>query len=132
VRVFPPAARTLRGDRRSDRPETGSIRAKARWEVQITAREFPEAAALGSQLQGILTATLKVGRQSIARRIPVGVIGIITPWNSPLSLGVRRWPRETKLVDRDAIRFLLHCEADGMKLENCPVYVREWMAREKG
>src|SRR5881396_1974449 len=82
VRVFPPAARTLRGDRRSDRPETGSIRAKARWEVQITAREFPEAAALGSQLQGILTATLKVGRQSIARRIPVGVIGIITPWNS--------------------------------------------------
>jgi benzaldehyde dehydrogenase (NAD) len=69
--------------------ETGSIRAKARWEVQITGREFLEAAALGSQPQGILTATLEGGFQSIARRIPVGVIGIITPWNSPLILAAR-------------------------------------------
>jgi benzaldehyde dehydrogenase (NAD) len=69
--------------------ETGAIRAKAQWEVQITAREFVEAAALGSQPQGILTATLEAGYQSIARRIPVGVIGIITPWNSPLVLGAR-------------------------------------------
>jgi benzaldehyde dehydrogenase (NAD) len=69
--------------------ETGAIRAKARWEVQITAREFVEAAALGSQPQGILTATLEVGFQSIARRMPLGVIGIITPWNSPLILAAR-------------------------------------------
>jgi len=62
--------------------ETGSVRAKAQWEVQITAREFLEAAALGSQPQGILTADLETGRQSIARRIPVGIVGIITPWNS--------------------------------------------------
>jgi benzaldehyde dehydrogenase (NAD) len=41
--------------------ETGAIRAKAQWEVQITAREFMEAAALGSQPQGILTATLDGG-----------------------------------------------------------------------
>jgi acyl-CoA reductase-like NAD-dependent aldehyde dehydrogenase len=63
--------------------ETGSIRAKAQWEVETTAREFLEAAALGSQPQGILTASLEAGRQSLARRILVGVIGIITPWNSP-------------------------------------------------
>src|SRR6202163_1764981 len=69
--------------------ETGSIRAKAEWEVQITAREFQEAAALASQPQGILTATLEAARQNIARRIPLGVIGIITPWNSPLILGAR-------------------------------------------
>lgn len=69
--------------------ETGSIRAKAQWEVQIVAREFLEAATLGSQPQGVLTATLDGGYQSIARRIPVGVIGIITPWNSPLILGAR-------------------------------------------
>jgi benzaldehyde dehydrogenase (NAD) len=69
--------------------ETGSIRAKAQWEVQITAREFMEAAALGSQCHGILTADLETGRQSIARRIPVGIIGIITPWNSPFILGAR-------------------------------------------
>jgi benzaldehyde dehydrogenase (NAD) len=69
--------------------ETGSIRAKARWEIEMTAREFQEAAALASQPQGILTATLEAGRQSIARRIPVGVVGIITPWNSPFILGAR-------------------------------------------
>src|ERR1700676_4046314 len=69
--------------------ETGSIRAKAEWEVQITAREFLEAASLGSQPKGILTATLEGGHQSIARRIPLGVVGIITPWNSPLILGTR-------------------------------------------
>src|SRR5258708_36344398 len=67
--------------------ETGSIRAKAQWEVQTAAREFLEAAALGSQPQGILTATLEGRQQSTARRIPVGVGGIITPWNSPLILG---------------------------------------------
>ncbi len=35
------------------------------------------------------------------------------------------------LADREAVRFLRSCEADGMKLENCPAYVREWMDREK-
>ncbi|WNC94801.1 aldehyde dehydrogenase family protein [Paraburkholderia sp. FT54] len=69
--------------------ETGSIRAKAQWEVHVTARELLEAAALGSQPQGILTQTMEAGFQSIARRIPLGVIGIITPWNSPFILGVR-------------------------------------------
>jgi benzaldehyde dehydrogenase (NAD) len=69
--------------------ETGSIRAKANWEVQMSAREFLEAAALASEPQGVLNATLEDGLQSIARRIPVGVIGIITPWNSPLILGSR-------------------------------------------
>jgi anti-anti-sigma regulatory factor len=39
--------------------------------------------------------------------------------------------RDVRLADRDAVRFLRGCEADGMKLENCPAYVREWMAREK-
>jgi hypothetical protein len=39
--------------------------------------------------------------------------------------------RDLRLADRDAVRFLRNCEADGMKLENCPEYVREWMDREK-
>ena len=39
--------------------------------------------------------------------------------------------RDLRLADRDAVRFLRDCEADGMKLENCPAYVREWMDREK-
>jgi hypothetical protein len=39
--------------------------------------------------------------------------------------------RDLRLTDRDAVRFLRDCEADGMKIENCPAYVREWMDREK-
>jgi hypothetical protein len=39
--------------------------------------------------------------------------------------------RDVRLADRDAVRFLRGCEAEGMTLENCPAYVREWMNREK-
>jgi predicted metal-binding protein len=39
--------------------------------------------------------------------------------------------RELRLADRDAVKFLRGCERRGMKLENCPAYVREWMDREK-
>jgi hypothetical protein len=37
---------------------------------------------------------------------------------------------EMRLADRGAVRFLRGCEADGMTLENCPAYIREWMGRE--
>ncbi|MBZ5537888.1 MAG: STAS domain-containing protein [Acidobacteriia bacterium] len=36
------------------------------------------------------------------------------------------------LVDREAVRFLGRCEAEGIKLENCPAYIREWIERERG
>ena len=39
--------------------------------------------------------------------------------------------RDLRLAARDAVRFLRGCEADGMKLENCPAYVRDWMDSEK-
>jgi ABC-type transporter Mla MlaB component len=39
--------------------------------------------------------------------------------------------KEVKLVDRDAVNFLADCEAAGVTLENCPAYVREWIARER-
>jgi hypothetical protein len=38
--------------------------------------------------------------------------------------------QELRLADRDAVKFLRSCERDGMNLENCPAYVREWMDRE--
>jgi hypothetical protein len=34
---------------------------------------------------------------------------------------------EVTLVDREAVRFLAVCEAGGIKLENCPSYIREWI-----
>jgi len=38
--------------------------------------------------------------------------------------------KEVKLVDRDAVRFLARHEANGIQLENCPAYIREWIIRE--
>ena len=39
--------------------------------------------------------------------------------------------KEVGVIDRDVMRFFLRCEADGVKLENCASYIREWMKREK-
>ena len=39
--------------------------------------------------------------------------------------------KDVNLVDRDVMGFLTRCEADGMTLENCAPYIREWMEREK-
>ena len=39
--------------------------------------------------------------------------------------------KDVGVIDRDVLRFFLRCEADGVKLENCASYIREWMEREK-
>jgi predicted metal-binding protein len=39
--------------------------------------------------------------------------------------------KDVVVVDRDAMRFFMRCEVDGVKLENCTPYVREWIEREK-
>ena len=40
--------------------------------------------------------------------------------------------RDLTLVNQDAVEFLAGCEADSIKLENCPAYIREWIERVKG
>jgi len=39
--------------------------------------------------------------------------------------------KDVRVIDRDVIGFLVHCEADGVKLESCAPYIREWIEREK-
>jgi hypothetical protein len=39
--------------------------------------------------------------------------------------------KDVGVIDRDVMHFFARCEADGVKLENCPAYVREWMERER-
>ena len=39
--------------------------------------------------------------------------------------------KDVSVVDRDVLRFLISCEADGVQLESCTPYIREWMEREK-
>ena len=38
---------------------------------------------------------------------------------------------DVKLVDRDAVRFLGVCEANGTELRHCSPYIREWITKEK-
>jgi hypothetical protein len=38
---------------------------------------------------------------------------------------------EVTLVDRAAVQFFGCCESNGLDLLNCPLYVREWILREK-
>ena len=40
--------------------------------------------------------------------------------------------RDVTLVNEGAVNFLAGCEADSVKLENCPAYIREWIERTKG
>ena len=39
--------------------------------------------------------------------------------------------REVILVDREVVSFLAVSENNGIKLRNCPAYIREWVDREK-
>ena len=36
------------------------------------------------------------------------------------------------LVDQDAVSFLESCEAEDIRLENCPTYIREWIDTKNG
>jgi len=39
--------------------------------------------------------------------------------------------KDVSVIDREVMCFFVRCEADGVKLENCAAYIREWMARER-
>jgi anti-anti-sigma regulatory factor len=40
--------------------------------------------------------------------------------------------RDVTLVDRSAVKFLARGEAENVKLDHCPAYIREWIAAETG
>ena len=39
--------------------------------------------------------------------------------------------RDVTLVNQDVVTFLAQCEANGIKLENCPLHIRNWIDQEK-
>jgi benzaldehyde dehydrogenase (NAD) len=69
--------------------ETGGLRAKAETELQGTIGELFHSAALFIEPEGQVLHSANPGRLSIARRVPLGVVGVITPWNFPLLLAMR-------------------------------------------
>ncbi|HEX4224875.1 MAG TPA: benzaldehyde dehydrogenase, partial [Pseudonocardiaceae bacterium] len=69
--------------------EGGAVPGKAAFEVDLVLGELWEAAALPTQPWGQLLPASEPGRQSVARRVPLGVVGVISPWNFPQILSVR-------------------------------------------
>jgi benzaldehyde dehydrogenase (NAD) len=69
--------------------ETGASHSKMHHESNFAFGEILSASTLPWQPYGSLVPTVVKGRLSMIRRIPVGVVGAITPWNSPSVLGMR-------------------------------------------
>ncbi len=69
--------------------ETGAHRNKMHHEQNFTVGELLAASAMPWQPYGSLVPTVQQERLSMIRRVPVGVVGAITPWNSPSVLGMR-------------------------------------------
>ncbi len=69
--------------------ETGASFSKMHHESNFAYHEILNATTLPSQPYGSLMPSVVKGRLSMVRRVPVGVVGAITPWNSPSVLGMR-------------------------------------------
>ncbi|SOE70802.1 benzaldehyde dehydrogenase (NAD+) [Burkholderia sp. D7] len=69
--------------------ECGSTRAKAEWELHATYEQLHMAAAMPMQPEGALFPSALPGRMNFCRQIPIGVVGVIAPWNFPLLLAMR-------------------------------------------
>jgi hypothetical protein len=39
--------------------------------------------------------------------------------------------KDVILVDREVVKLLALCESNGNELRNCPLYIREWITRER-
>ncbi|MFJ7300247.1 aldehyde dehydrogenase family protein [Streptomyces sp. NPDC099088] len=68
--------------------ENGKLRPEAGFEAQFILRALRFAAGLAVQPHGRVTDT-QPGRQAMSIRQPVGVAGIVVPWNSPAYLCIR-------------------------------------------
>jgi len=68
--------------------ETGSIGPFGGFQIMTSAEECYEAAALASAPYGELLRS-SAPRLSLARRLPVGVVGVIAPFNVPTILSIR-------------------------------------------
>lgn len=68
--------------------ESGSLPLKAGFEVNIAIQSLKLAAALPAADQGNLLPS-QPNKISIAKRVPLGVVGVISPFNFPLYLALR-------------------------------------------
>lgn len=69
--------------------ECGSIPPKADWELHATYEQAQMAAAMPMQAYGQMFPSSMPGRSNYWQRVPIGVVGVIAPWNFPILLGLR-------------------------------------------
>lgn len=69
--------------------ETGGVRGKGEMEIQNTIEELLHSAAILVHPEGHILPSRDPERLSLARRVPLGIVGVIAPWNVPLLLATR-------------------------------------------
>lgn len=69
--------------------ESGSTHVKANVEIQICQAIIKEAASFPTRSHGYIMHSTIPGKENRVYRRPLGVIGIISPWNFPLHLSMR-------------------------------------------
>ena len=69
--------------------ETGASLVFSEYNVFFCIQVLREAAAAITRPAGELLPTSIPGAYSMAQRVPLGVVGAISPWNAPLVLGIR-------------------------------------------
>jgi hypothetical protein len=86
-----------------------------------------------------MPVTCKIHRETVEGRVVLHVSGRLTGDNvntlktlleeesSTLTLDLK----DVRLVDGDAVRLLAIHESNGVRIDNCPLYVREWIRRER-
>ncbi|WP_436925341.1 aldehyde dehydrogenase family protein [Halosimplex amylolyticum] len=69
--------------------ESGSCATKAKFEVMTAKGVAQEAAGFPTRVSGEYRNSLIPGKDNQVKRVPAGVVTVITPWNFPLSLTAR-------------------------------------------
>ena len=69
--------------------ESGSTRLKAEWEWMLMQLSMREAASMPFHSEGRVLPSAVAGKENQVHRQPVGVVGVISPWNFPMYLSNR-------------------------------------------
>lgn len=89
---------------------------------------------------GTFTMTCKILRQVIGKDVVVWRVcgrvtgddvnmlrALVEQENTPLTLDLQ----DVRLVDGEAVSLLAILESNGAKINNCPMYIRDWISRER-
>ncbi|MCQ9180298.1 aldehyde dehydrogenase family protein [Streptomyces sp. IBSBF 2953] len=87
------AARALRDNRGAIRRwivrESAGVPAKGDYEIEAGLGQLAQAAGLASLPRGEILGPSAAARTSYAWRVPLGVVGVVNPWNAPLLFAMR-------------------------------------------